>query len=122
MKLPSFDVLWLAALSTLALLRPAWQSFKGLSAQGWPTIQGRVGAATVFSQAGIIPSHRARVAYTYIVNGEYYSGFYEKAFLRKSSAESFATGLKGQMAFVRYEPSLPQRSTLLQRDQYGWPV
>ena len=122
MNLPPIDILWLVALSILALSRPALQWVKGLPAQSWPTIQGSVGSATVCRQDGVIPSHLVRVLYTYIVNGEYYSGLYERTFLRKNSAESFASGLKGQLALVRYQPNLPERSTLLKRDQYGWPA
>jgi len=122
LKLPSIDLLWLVALTILALLRPVRQWIRGLPALGWPTVQGTVGAATVSAQHGIIPTYLVRFPYTYVVNGEYYSGFYEKTFLRKNSAELFASALKGQMAFVRYQQSLPQQSTVLPRDQYGWPA
>jgi len=35
------------------------------------------------------------MAYSYAVNGEYFSGYYEKMFLSESSADQFAADLKG---------------------------
>ena len=120
LKLPPIDILFGVLLTIIALLRPVWQRIKSLRARGWLTIQGWVGATTVSPQHGLIRSYLVRVAYTYILNGEYYSGFYERTFLRKSSADAFASSVKGQMAFVRYEPDAPARSTLLAQDQHGW--
>jgi hypothetical protein len=117
-----FELAWPAALSVLALLRPLWAWVKGLPARGWPTIQGTVGTPVVTAQHGLIASYRAHAAYTYILNGDYYSGFFEKTFLRKHSAEAFAAALRGQMAFVHYDPAMPGRSVLLEREQYGWQV
>jgi hypothetical protein len=77
--------------------------------------------ATVSAQHGLIPTYRIRISYTYIVNGEYYAGSNKTIFLRKSSAETMASGLKGRTVMLRYPSSEPARSALLQRDQFGWP-
>jgi hypothetical protein len=117
-----FEMILPTAVSILALLRVARQRLKGVPAQGWPTIQGTVVSGIVSSQHGVIPTYNVQVWYAYIVDGEYYSGFYEKTFLRMASAETFATTIKGHVALVRYAASLPERSALLEREQYGWPA
>jgi Protein of unknown function (DUF3592) len=121
LKIPPIDILLGLAFTIFALLRPVWQRVKNLPARSWMTVQGTVVSATVSKQHGFVPSYLVRIAYRYISNGDYYSGFHQKSFLRKQSAERFATGVKGQMAFVRQKPNAPERSALLEQDQYGWP-
>ena len=65
----------------------------------------------------------ARVDYSYSVNGEYFSGYFERTFLRESSADKFVANLKGKPVFVRSNPRRPDRSALLKHDQPGgWPI
>ena len=65
----------------------------------------------------------AQMAYSYGVNGEYFSGYYEKMFFRESSADKFAAELKGRPAFIRHKSSSPEVSTLLREDQQSvWPL
>jgi len=65
----------------------------------------------------------AQMAYCQAVNGEYYSGDYEKMFLRQRSAQKFADELKGRPAFIRHKASAPEVSTLLPEDQQTvWPL
>lgn len=53
------------------------------------------------------------MAYSYAVNGEYFSGYYEKTFFGESSADKFVADLKGRPAFIRHKSSSPDVSTLL---------
>jgi hypothetical protein len=63
------------------------------------------------------------MAYSYAVNGEYFSGYYEKRFFRESSADKFAAELKRRPAFIRHKASSPEVSTLLREDQHSvWPL
>ncbi len=65
----------------------------------------------------------ARIDYSYSVNGEYYSGYFEKIFLRERSADRFVATMKGQAVFVRANPHRPERSVLRAEDQMGaWPA
>ena len=65
----------------------------------------------------------AQMAYSWAVNGEYYSGDYEKMFFRERSAQKFADELKGRPAFIRPKASAPEASTLLPEDQQSvWPL
>ena len=114
----------LAAVTLAAVRVLAANQVKSLLARGWLTNHGRV-------EFGSVEEHRvryfsyyiARVDYSYSVNGEYYSGNFQKLFLRERSADRFVDTMKGQMVFVRSNPSHPERSALLKQDQPGgWPA
>jgi hypothetical protein len=115
-------VLAVAAVGLIRLF--AWSMVRGLMAGGWSTAQGRV-------EFGSVVEHRVRyvsyfvatIYYSYTVNNEYYSGNFERAFLRESAAHRFANRVKDQMIFVRSNPNNPQKSAVLKQDQpTGWPV
>ena len=102
----------------------AWHYLKGLLASGWSTIQGRVEFGSVEERRiRYITYYVARVDYSYAVNNDYYSGYFERVFFRESSADRFVSTLKGQPIFVRSNPNRPERSALLPQDQPGgWPA
>jgi hypothetical protein len=102
----------------------AWSMVRGWMAGGWSTTQGRV-------EFGSVVEHRVRyfsyfvatISYSYSVNNEYYSGNFERAFLRESVADRFVNSLKDQMIFVRSNPNHPAKSAILRQDQQaGWPA
>jgi hypothetical protein len=119
-----FSILFVAAVFAVLFRALAWNYLKRLLAGGWATSQGTV-------ELGSVEEHRtrygryyiARIDYSYSVNGEYYSGDFQRLFFRESSADRFVGNLKGQMVFVRSNPNHPDRSALLKEDQPGgWPV
>jgi hypothetical protein len=99
----------------------AWSMVKGLMAGSWSTTQGRV-------EFGSVVEHRVRyvsyfvatIYYSYSVNNEYYSGNFERAFLRVNTANRFVSSLKDQMIFVRSHPNHPEKSAVLKQDQAAW--
>jgi hypothetical protein len=102
----------------------AWSTVRSLMAGGWSTAQGRV-------EFGSVVEHRVRyvsyfvatIYYSYSVSNEYYSGNFERAFLRESAANRFVNSMKDQMIFVRSNPKHPDRSAILRQDQpTGWPA
>jgi hypothetical protein len=102
----------------------AWSMVRGLMAGGWSTAQGRV-------EFGSVVEHRVRyvsyfvatIYYSYSVNSEYYSGNFERAFLREGAADRFVNSIKDQMIFVRSNPNDPEKSAILKQDQpAGWPA
>ena len=111
------------AIAAAGLIRLfAWSMVKGLMAGGWSTAQGRV-------EFGSVVEHRVRyvsyfvvtIYYSYSVNNEYYSGNFERAFLREGAANRFANSMKDQMIFVRSNPNDPEKSAILKQDQQsGW--
>ena len=88
--------------------------------QSWPIVGGIVESAEMGS---FNDQPRAEVTYSYSVNGEYYSGYFERTFLRESSADRFVAAIKGQAIFLRTHPNRPERSASLAQDQPGgWPA
>jgi hypothetical protein len=97
---------------------------KALLASAWYTIPGTVELGSVEEhEVRFISYYVARIDYSYSVNNEYYSGYFERTFLREGSADRFVAGMKGQMIQVRSHPQRPNRSAVLERDQPGgWPA
>jgi hypothetical protein len=116
-----FFVVIAAALATRIL---AWNYVKGFLASGWSMTQGRVEFGSVEERhIRYITYYVARVDYSYSVNNEYYSGFFERVFLRENSADRFISTMKDRMIFIRSHPDRPEKSALLQHDQPGgWPA
>ncbi len=113
-----------AAVVAVAVRGLAWHKVKTLGARSWPTSQGKIEFGTVIEhRTRYFSYYVAQMAYSYAVNGEYFSGYYEKIFFSESSADKFAAELKGRPAFIRHKSSTPDVSTLLKEDQQSlWPL
>jgi len=61
----------------------------------------------------------ANITYSYVVNGEYYSGSRQLRAFSRRRAEAKIEGWKGRMIVVRYSPERNDLSTVLQADQPG---
>ncbi|HUO24334.1 MAG TPA: DUF3592 domain-containing protein [Candidatus Aquilonibacter sp.] len=108
----------------VVLLLPAaaaiWAWFKTRHAHSWPFAQGSVLNTQVRRSTDSYPHPWVvDIAYTYVVNGECYSGFYRIRARSESRAEEKVAGWKGRMVVVRYSPGNPEVSTLLKTDQPG---
>jgi len=88
--------------------KPLWRWFKRQRAQSWPTVQGRIESVEVKGPA------RAELAYSYTVEGHYYSGYYQREFGTEEEAWDFVRDLRGRPAFVSYNPRQPAKSLLLE--------
>lgn len=118
-------VLFWTGLLGAGLVGFGWKKIRSFAARNWPSVLGNVESVTV-------TEHRTRqhvryyvvqVAYSYAVDGEYYSGFYDKTFWRERSADNFAADVRGKPAFIRHKPNSPQTSALLTEDQQTlWPL
>jgi Protein of unknown function (DUF3592) len=117
-----FLVLIAAVLVLLRVL--AWNYVRALLASGWHTIPGTVELGSVEEhEVRFISYYIARIDYSYSVNNEYYSGYFERTFIREGSAERFVAEMKGQMIQVRSHPQRPSQSAVLRQDQPGgWAV
>ena len=104
----------------MATAAAAWTWFKFRHAHSWPSAQGTVSSAhvkrgkDVYTQPWV-----ADLIYTYVVNGEYYSGSYRLKARSERRAEQKVEGWKGRMIVVRYSPDHHDVSTLLKADQPG---
>jgi hypothetical protein len=101
---------WLVVLFAVAAFAAysAFKAWRERSAQSWPIVQGTVEWTQVRIEQ-TDPRHEERipeVCYSYIVNGEYYSGSHEisQVELRKYP--------KGSLVLVHYKPSNPSVSFL----------
>ncbi|MGO9087086.1 MAG: DUF3592 domain-containing protein [Terriglobales bacterium] len=121
-----FDVwnLWPIAKDLILALIPAagaaWAWFKFRHAHSWPSAQGTILSAQVHRSTdnNILP-WAANLTYSYIVNGEYYSGYYRMRARNERRAEEKIAGWKDRMVVVRYSPDKPDLSVLLKSDQPG---
>ena len=86
----------------------AWNYVRALLASAWYTIPGTVELGSVEEhEVRFISYYVARIDYSYSVNNEYYSGYFERTFLLEASADRFVTGMKGQMIQVRSHRTAP---------------
>jgi hypothetical protein len=102
----------------------AWNYVRALLASGWYIIQGAVELGSVEEhEIRFVSYYITRIDYSYSVNNEYYSGYFERTFLREGSADKFVARMKGQTIQVRSHPQRPERSVVLRQDQPGgWPA
>ena len=98
----------------------AWAWFKFRHAQSWPSAQGTIMSARAQRATDnyILP-WVANLTYSYVVNGEYYSGSYRMRARNERRAEEKVAGWKDRMVVVRYSPGKPDLSVLLKSDQPG---
>ena len=87
------------------------------SAKGrdWPSCQGHVESSKLYPhEEGVT----VQIGYSYSVSGEYYAGYFEEAFYTDAPADRLVDALKeGQEVTIRYNPSKPDKSLLLEEDQ-----
>lgn len=78
-----------------------WMKFRG--ADSWPATQGTIESLDV-KEVRTRSTHYFALdaAYSYSVNGEYYSGRFTKNFDTESEASDYAESLKGRLVSLRY--------------------
>jgi hypothetical protein len=82
----------------------------------WPTVTGEIYNADV--QGGPRNGYKAEIAYSYSVEDEYYSGYFQKDFYDcEDEANQFVAPLRpGSKVLVHYRPDKPEVSTLFEQD------
>ncbi len=117
---PSYKAVRLAALGLAtglmvvdALWKRTLRSKRRRDAESWPTAAGTLETTSVESSRDLLPGRRLlHAAYSYTVEGHWYSGFDERA-LKGTQAEQEASRLRGVRVQVRYNPRDPSDSLLL---------
>lgn len=99
-----------------------WQELTVFSARSWPISKGKVESGTVTQHRMrelwyLVTFYTSEVTYSYVVGGEYYSGYFQRTFLREDAAQKFTDALKGSEVVVRYKPDSPTVSFLRRQDQ-----
>jgi hypothetical protein len=114
-----FDV-WLALLVGGWLVPGLWRWLQQQRATGWPLADGRIESTEVAKPNFALTTRRgyhvARLRYSYSVFGNAYSGVYKREFRTEFKARNFVRDLEGKAVAVRYSPSRPSRSFVLDRD------
>jgi hypothetical protein len=101
---------FLALASCLAAIEfVSRQKFKGW--RSWPVSEASVEDVQV-REVRTRHNHYfvAELAYSYVVNGEYYSGRSTRDFAKESDASDYASHARGAKTIVRYNPQHPYRS------------
>lgn len=107
-----------------ALLAASWFMFKRLPelirsirAASWPISEGRIETIDVstFREQAL-----AELGYSYVVEGERYSGYYSRQFADEQHGWDFADALRGQRVVVRYRDDHPGVSVLRATDQQSY--
>ena len=114
-----FDI-WLVLLVGGWLVPGLWQWFERRQASGWPLADGRIESTEVVDP-NFVPTtrrgyHVARLRYSYSVFGNAYSGVYKRKFPTQLEARNFLRDVEGKGVAVRYSPTRPSRSLMLDRD------
>lgn len=113
---------WLAFLLA-GWAKPIWRWFQRQRAQGWPTVQGRIESVGVkktkpfsisTSPRGRRLRYAGQLAYSYTMEGHYYSGYYQREFGSEEEGWEFVRDLQAKSVTVSYNPSNPANSLLLE--------
>ncbi len=91
---------------------PDW--IRSIRAAGWPTVEGKVETVEVKSFA---EQSLAEIAYSYLVKGVRYSGYFSLQFADEQDAWSYVDPLKDQPLVVRCKPGAPGTSAIRLSEQ-----
>jgi hypothetical protein len=116
---PWIIYVWLALLAGGWLLS-SWRWLQRRRAAGWPIADGRIESTEVTKPNFSFTTKRgyyvAQLGYSYSVAGKIHSGLYKREFPTELAAEDFVRDLKEKSVAVRYSPSTPSRSMVLEPD------
>ena len=111
---------WLATLLA-GCAKPLWKWFQRQRAQSWPTVQGRIESVEVKPKKQfLIPgaprgrpqAFTAELAYSYILEDHYYSGYCQREFGSEEEGGEFVRELQGRSVVVSYNPRNAAKSLL----------
>lgn len=116
---PWIIYVWLALLIGGWLLR-SWRWLRRRRATGWPIADGRIESTEVTKPNFSFTTKRgyyvAQLGYSYSVAGSIHSGLYKREFPTQPAAADFVRDLKGKAVAVRYSPTKPSLSMVLEPD------
>lgn len=100
---------------------PNW--LRSLRSSSWPTVTATIETGDVIAvrSAGLLKDTaeyaNAEIGYSYVVNGERYSGYWTKQFFDEQAAWEFVGSWRGRSVTIRCRESEPQESAFRLRDQ-----
>lgn len=94
-----------------------WQWLRRRAATKWPLAEGRVERAEWRQpNTGTNRYFVADLAYSYVVGGQYYAGYYRRSFSDAESAARFVRSVKDCRVQVRYQRGESATSLLLEEN------
>jgi hypothetical protein len=109
--------MFVLAIFLAVMAERGWQWLRRRTARRWPLAQGRVERAEWRQpNSGTNRYFVADLAYSYVVGGQYYAGYYRRSFSDAASAARFVDSLKDRAVQVRHKPGEVGRSLLLEED------
>jgi hypothetical protein len=95
------------------LIRTVIRLVRILRSAKWPIERGAVASMTC--PTAIVGGPVAEIGYTYVRNGEYYSGVHRKAFLLTGSAKDYVDQfVLGAQVLLRVNPAQPETSVFVE--------
>ncbi len=105
------------AIFLAVLAERGWQWLRRRGARKWPVAEGRIERAEWRQpNTGTNRYFVAELAYSYVVGGQYYAGYYRRSFSNAAAAAAFIQAVKGQPVQVRYKQEEVGKSLLLEEN------
>jgi hypothetical protein len=99
------------------LAERGWQWLRRRAARKWPVAQGRIERAEWRQpNTGTNRYFVAELAYSYVVGGQYFSGYYRQSFSNLDATMQFVKSVHGQSVQVRYKQGQAGKSLLLEEN------
>ncbi len=106
--------IFVLAIFLAVIAERGWQWLRRRAARNWPPAEGRVERAEWRQpNTGTNRYFVAEMAYSYVVGGQYYAGYYRRSFSDAESAEAFVESVKERPVQVRYKRGENGTSLLL---------
>ena len=105
------------AIFLAVLAERGWRWLRRRAARRWPLAEGRVERAEWRQpNTGTNRYFVADLAYSYIVGGQYYAGYYRRSFSDAESAAAFVRSVNDSRVQVRYKRAERGTSLLLEEN------
>ncbi len=94
----------------VVLAERGWQWLRRRAARDWPLAEGRVQSVEWRQpRTGTNRYFLADLAFSYVVGGQFYAGYYRRSFSRREEAVAWTQSMRGRTVQVRYRAENPGR-------------
>jgi hypothetical protein len=105
------------AIFAAVMAERGWHWLRRRAAKQWPVAEGRVERAEWRQpNTGTNRYFVAELAYSYVVGGQYYAGYYRRSFSDAKAAAAFVDSLKDRPVQVRYKRGEIETALLLEEN------
>lgn len=109
--------IFVLAIFLAVMAERGWQWLRRRAARQWPVADGRVQRAEWRQpNSGTNRYFVADLAYSYVVGGQYFAGYYRRAFSDAGAAAAFVDSLRDRAVQVRYKRGAIGTSLLLEEN------